>query len=245
MQIQIIPTRDDNYSYLFSGTTKDSYYLVDCGEAYPVVDELKRLGIERVSLLVTHGHCDHVDGIEGLSKEVVVCERIGWVEPSPSFLIGGYRCDIRKAQGHARDHLLFYFPDEKVLFSGDVLFAAGCGRLFSGTADEAYPSFEWIRSLPEDTKIYCGHEYTLGCLKFAAFMEPDNKAIQQRVIKVKALREQGRPTLPTTLAEELLTNPFLRWDAPELLATLKEKLGRVIEPGLEGFRETRALKDLF
>ena len=160
-------------------------------------------------------------------------------------MIGGYLCEIREAKGHADDHLLFYFPSEKVLFSGDVLFAAGCGKLFSGTADEAYPSFEWIRSLPEETKIFCGHEYTLSCLKFAAFMEPKSEAIQERIVQVEALRGKGEPTVPTTLKEELATNPFLRWDAPELLATLKEKLGRVVEPGLEAFRETRRLKDVF
>lgn len=143
--------------------------------------------------------------------------------------------------GHTTTHVAFYLPDEGWLFSGDTLFGAGCGRIFEGTPEQMLHSLQKLSKLPDDTKIYCGHEYTQKNLTFALSIEPDNTEVNKRLEKVRALREKNLTTLPSTLEEEKLTNPFLRGDSPDL----KRALHMEGATELEVFTKVRALKDVY
>ncbi len=201
---------------------------MDPGVAAPVIKCLKTQDLQLSSILVTHHHADHTGGIDELLEH----------NPVPVFshatINNAHEIDLPDQHlklkvlhipGHTLDHVAFY--NDEMLFCGDTLFAAGCGRIFEGTAQQMFVALNKLKNLPLTTKVYCGHEYTLANLKFAATIEPDNPAIFERLQKVEQLRDQNLPTLPSTIAEELATNPFLRAHT------------------LEKFIEIRSLKDNF
>lgn len=201
---------------------------MDPGCAAPVIKFLQQQDLQLSSILVTHHHADHTAGIQELLEHNPV--------PVYSFATIGHEAEIDLADqhiklkimhipGHTLDHIAFY--NEQMLFCGDTLFAAGCGRIFEGSAQQMFEALNKLKSLPLSTEIYCGHEYTLANLKFAATMEPENKDIKQRILQVEQLRSQNLPSLPSTMALELATNPFLR------------------VPTLEKFIQIRSLKDNF
>ena len=233
-----IPAFKDNYIWLLRKGV--SAAVVDPGDARPVLEVIEREGLTLTSILITHHHHDHQGGVAGLlahhSAEVFgpAAESItGLTQP----LYGGeticleplgVEFQVFAVPGHTLGHLAFYCSG--ALFCGDTLFGAGCGRLFEGTPRQMYDSLVRLASLPEKTSVYCAHEYTEVNLRFALSIEPDNYQVQQRADEVAAARAKGWATIPSTLALEKATNPFLRCNAPEMLASVQGKVGHALDP---------------
>lgn len=221
ISVTLIPILNDNYAYVLEAENGD-VGIVDPGEAGPVISYLQSKDIKPDVIFATHHHGDHIGGI-GEIQEWHRCKIAGPSRemgriPSMDILLdefsvyhfGGEEITVLETPGHTSGHICIYFPDNKLLFSGDTLFVMGCGRLFEGTAEQMWESFEKITALPDDTKIYCGHEYTLSNAKFGLQVEPQNEQLKARYKEMTALRDQGKPTIPSTLALEKETNVFLR-----------------------------------
>ena len=229
--IVAIPALRDNYIWAIR---KDQYAaVVDPGEAAPVLAFLDAHGLQLNAILCTHRHADHTGGIAEL-REVYNVPVYGRCHPGNPFISHdlhegdrlrldafGLIFDILEIPGHLDDHLAFVAPG--VLFCGDVLFGAGCGRNFEGTLAQLFHSLQRLASLPDDTRVYCAHEYTAANLRFALACEPGNPAVQQRIAEVGRLRSANLPTLPSSIALEKATNPFLRCTQPELIRTLQQR----------------------
>ncbi len=256
MKITALPAFDDNYIWLLDDGREAA--VVDPGEARPVIEHLEARGLTLTAILLTHHHADHTGGAAELAarhglpvhgpasgriKPVTRPVRQGdSVELGP---LGRWR--VMETPGHTLDHIAFHNPDlgGGALFCGDTLFGAGCGRLFEGTPRQMQVSLEAIRALPDDTLIYCGHEYTEDNLRFAARAEPGNAAIRERAALSRAQRARGEPTVPSTLRLEKATNPFLRWDSPELRANVARRLGHAPADDAAMFAAVREWKDAF
>lgn len=226
MEIVRIPVLSDNYAWLIheGGRT----VALDPGEAAPVQAAAAARGWRIDQVWLTHWHPDHVGGAAAIQAEgaemlgpaaeaakIVGLDRL--LGEGDRIALGGAEAEIWSVPGHTAGHIAFHFADRAVIFTGDTLFAMGCGRLFEGTAAQMHANMRRFAALPEDTRVYCGHEYTLSNARFAAVAEPDNAAIAERLAEVTAMREQGEPTVPTTIGWERATNPFLRSvDADEL-----------------------------
>ncbi|MCS6914065.1 MAG: hydroxyacylglutathione hydrolase [Myxococcales bacterium] len=231
MRVLAVPCLSDNYAYLVVPDGQDTALVVDPSEAGPVLAALQRHGLRLGAILCTHHHWDHVGGNEAL------CAHLG---PLPVFghrsdldrgripaqthgLVDGERCavlglivQILHIPGHTLGAVAYYIEPPGVVFTGDTLFLAGCGRLFEGTPAMMHTSLSRLAALPGETRVYCGHEYTLRNLEFAAVVEPDNHEIRWRRSRVQQLRDAGQPSVPGTMAEELRTNPFLRVEQPQV-----------------------------
>jgi hydroxyacylglutathione hydrolase len=255
-----VPQLQDNYAYLAIDPTTGSAGVVDVAEAAPVLDAARRERVEIVAILSTHHHFDRVGGnedlIRGCAPRAVRVygyagdrERIPGItdglEHGQSFELGRLRAEAIFIPAHTRGHLAYYFPEESVVFTGDTLFAGGCGRLFEGDAAQMKGSLERLAQLPDDTRVYCGHEYTQNNLRFAATLEPGNQALQRRRQEVDQLRQVGHPTVPTTIAIEKATNPFLRSQSRELRESLRTRFPDLGEDAVAVFAATRRLKDTF
>lgn len=253
LEIVPLPAFEDNY--IWALRRGDAVAVVDPGDAAPVLDFLDQSGARLCAILVTHHHGDHAGGIadlvarqpvpvygpgreniDGVDHPVTDGDQVVLVELGADF-------EVIEVPGHTRGHVAYY--RRGVLFCGDTLFGAGCGRLFEGTPAQMQASLARLADLPQDTKIYCAHEYTASNLRFAAAVEPDSIAVQRRLERTAALRAEGRPSLPSTLALELETNPFLRWDAPAVIAAAQARLGRMPVDATEVFAAIRAWKNGF
>lgn len=222
--VSLIPAFKDNYIWLLTQGQRAA--VVDPGDAAPVLARLDADGLVLESILITHHHADHQGGVAALverwqpevfapaAESITGCSRP--LNGGERIEVLGQSIDVMAVPGHTLGHLAYRAPG--LLFCGDTLFGAGCGRLFEGTAAQMSASLEAIAALPAQTLIYCAHEYTEMNLRFALAVEPDNPALQQRVAKVAALRAAGRSSVPSTLAEELATNPFLRCAEPVVMA---------------------------
>lgn len=253
LQIEQLPVLSDNYVYLVREPVSGQVAVVDPAEAAPVLAALARLGWPLHFILNTHHHPDHVGG----NAELITatgCKVVGAaadaaripglaipVSAGERFALGQATAEVLEVPGHTRAHIAFWFRDSAALFCGDTLFALGCGRLFEGTAAQMWDSLSQLRALPADTRVYCAHEYTQSNGRFAIHVEPDNAALVARLEEVAALRAAGKPTVPSTLAEECATNPFLRPESTSIQRTL----GLVGAPPAEVLGATRALKDGF
>jgi hydroxyacylglutathione hydrolase len=250
-KITAIPAFQDNYIW---GLSRDGEAaLVDPGEAAPALAWLCRERLSLKHVLITHHHRDHQGGVPGLLErfpDIAVfgpgLESItGLTHP----LAGGERLRILETEinvlpvaGHTRGHVAYLAKD--ALFCGDTLFGAGCGRLFEGTPAQMFAALARIAALPDATRIFCAHEYTLENLRFAAMIEPDNAAIQERVKTSERLRQAGQATVPSTLALEKASNPFLRYMAPAVQAKIRESYPGVLAPE-QVFEALRAWRDAF
>lgn len=243
MRVEIVPCLSDNYAYILHQPGSKDAVVVDASEAEPVERALQALGLDLRAILSTHHHPDHVGGNEALLEKHPGIEIFGFksdsgripglsraLDDDQAFEAGGFEFRPLHIPGHTLGAVAY--ASEDAVFTGDTLFVAGCGRLFEGTAEQMYDSLnQRLARLPDATKVYCGHEYTAKNLEFAAHMEPGNAAIQEKAARVRALRAEGRPSVPSTIAEERATNPFMRCDSPEILRRVAQDLAGDRSPG--------------
>ena len=222
MQIEAIKAFSDNYIWLLHDNGKA--WVVDPGDAQPVIAALEHKGLDLEGIIITHHHFDHTGGVEQLSRNfpaVVVTgpESAHFTDTTRAMHEGdtlealGCTFSVIEVPGHTLDHIAYYCSDSpvgEVLLCGDTLFAGGCGRVFEGTAPMMRASLSKLAILPETTKVYCAHEYTLANLSFAAVVEPSNNALIMRIQHCRRLREENKATVPSTIGDELTTNPFMR-----------------------------------
>jgi hydroxyacylglutathione hydrolase len=221
INIELIPAFTDNYIFALT-LNNGQIAVIDPGDAAPVLSYLKGNDLELAYILLTHHHDDHIGGTEELRAAFPDALIIGHekdeqrlpalgeaVNDGDKFTIGDTDFDVIETAGHTIGHICYHLPLEQTLFVGDTLFVMGCGRLFEGSAAQMYASLEKISALDDDTQIYCAHEYSLANAAFALHAFPDNDEIKSALFFVEALREDGIPTVPTTLKAEKLSNPFL------------------------------------
>ena len=254
IQISALPAFTDNYIWLLQEPQSRRCAVVDPGDAAPVLAWLKQNpGWTLSDILVTHHHHDHVDGVEALKRvsgatvygpahETIPARDVA-LQDNQRISVLGWDFAVYAVPGHTLGHIAFYHPG--VLFCGDTLFAAGCGRLFEGTPAQMHASLQRLAALPADTRVYCTHEYTQSNLRFAQAVEPDNADIAERVENVNRLRARGEITLPSNLALEKRTNPFLRTAETSVKQKADERNGRDNRSGAEVFASLRAWKDKF
>ncbi|WP_282358153.1 hydroxyacylglutathione hydrolase [Pseudomonas sp. PS01303] len=254
IQISALPAFTDNYIWLLQDHRSQRCAVVDPGDAAPVEAWLDAHPDWVLSdILITHHHHDHVGGVErlkhisgatvyGPASENIPARDVA-LKDSDTASVLGWEFDVYAVPGHTLGHIAYYHHG--LLFCGDTLFAAGCGRLFEGTPDQMHHSLSRLAALPEDTLVYCTHEYTLSNLKFAAAVEPTNADIAARLEKVTQQRQNGVMTLPSTLALEKLTNPFLRTGETLVKQKVDERAGAQNRAPSEVFAALRAWKDKF
>lgn len=253
LNVTAIPALGDNYIWLLA-TGGTSCAVVDPGEAQPVLDTLAALGLELRYILLTHHHYDHVDGVPGLLERTdavvygpaddrlhvvdTVCREGEEIHLHEL----GVRFRVLEIPAHTRSHIAFF--GHGALFCGDTLFSVGCGRLFEGTASDMQQALDKLADLPPATRVYCAHEYTQSNCAFALAVEPHNPALIERAREVAALRAKDENTLPSTLGDELATNPFLRTRVDTVVAAAR-KLDPQARPGDATMAVIRAWKDRF
>ena len=253
LEILTIPCLADNYAFLLRDQATGKVALVDAPESYPIQAALKEKGWKLDMVLLTHHHYDHVDGLPELVEEyhpqVIGAKADAHRLPAldlalnegDTFNLGKSEGQVIDVSGHTIGHIAFHFPTANAVFTADSLMALGCGRLFEGTPEMMWASLSKLAALPSDTIVYSGHEYTASNAKFALTIEPENAALQARVQDITTKRNAGIPTVPSTLAEERATNPFLRAHLPET----KSAVGMVDATDVEVFAAIRKQKDNF
>jgi hydroxyacylglutathione hydrolase len=253
LEIHMFPCLADNYGYLLHDPESGATAAVDTPDAAAISAELDAKGWRLTHVLNTHHHGDHAGGNLELKRRTG-CTIVGpradaaripgldvAVGEGDVVELGAHRAYVFDTPGHTRGHIVYHFAEARAAFVGDTLFALGCGRLFEGTPEQMWTSLRKILAWPDDTRIYCAHEYTQSNARFALTVEPGNPLLKERAAAVARLRAEGKPTVPSTLAEERATNPFLRPHSAELRA----KLGLAAASDVEVFAKTRALKDAF
>ena len=253
MDIEIIPCLNDNYSYLIKDDQTNTVAIIDPSEFGPCDEKINQKYKKLDFILNTHHHFDHVGGNTELKKKysskILGFEKDKKRIPSidvllkddQEFRIGGLNFRTIFIPGHTLGHIAFYLEKEKIVFTGDTLFSLGCGRIFEGTYQQMFDSLNKIKSLPGDTEIYCGHEYTNNNLEFCLKFNPNNNYLKEKEKIIKAKIKDKKPTIPTTIKEEIQTNIFLRYDDLDVKNTLNLKNA----PDLEIFKKLRDLKDNF
>ncbi len=239
----------DNYGVLVHSPRTGETASIDCGDATATLAALNKQQWSLTHIWATHHHADHVAGLAEL-KQHSQCKVTGpagingvdhIVEDGSTFDFAGVRVNTLHTPGHTKDMINYHMPTEKVVFTGDTLFSLGCGRLFEGDANMMWNSLNKLMALPSDTTVYSSHEYTEANAAFAVSVDPKNQALQARVATIKALRAEGRPTVPSLLSEELATNPFLRAADP----LMREHLKMQNATDADVFAELRSRKDNF
>lgn len=257
MQVFRIKALSDNYVFLLHDSEQNIAAVVDPAEAQPVLTKLQELNAKLVAIFNTHHHYDHVGANQELIQKFPqltvyggICDK-GRIPGQKVFLKDGDRvqfahrmAEVLFVPGHTRAHIAYYFPPENSvdtgeLFCGDTLFAGGCGRLFEGTPEQMVNSLSKIRTLPNNTRVWCAHEYTLKNLQFAMTVDVENLQLQQRYEEVKALRSRQEATVPSLLGVEKQTNPFLRWEQAALQSATKSS------NFIQTFARLRGMKDRF
>ena len=233
MIVELIPCLEDNYSYLIIDENNNAC-VIDPGEAKPVIDLVERKNINLKYILNTHHHYDHINGNEELKKRynsAVVgyaddVKRIPGinvlVEDNQVWKADNFKAKIIHVPGHTSGHICFHFFNEKIIFTGDTLFSLGCGKLFEGTYKQMFESLNKVKSLPKDTKIYCGHEYTLQNSKFCIKHDPANLNLQNKILEITEKLKKDLPTIPSTIKDEIECNIFLRAKTLESFSKLRD-----------------------
>ena len=253
LEVRQIPTRKDNYVYLIRDRGQGKIGVVDPSDAGPVIAALEEAGWRLTHIINTHHHGDHTGGNLEL-KQKYGCTVVGpradrdripgidvEVGDGDTYKFGDAEARVFDTPGHTRGHITYWFPESKALFCGDTLFALGCGRLFEGTAQQMWTSLSKYRAVPDDTLVYCAHEYTQANARFALTVEADNARLVARAAEIDRLRAAGERTVPSTMGEERATNPFLRADQ----APVARAVGLPPNDPVAVFAEVRARKDKF
>ncbi|HEY3777411.1 MAG TPA: hydroxyacylglutathione hydrolase [Rhizomicrobium sp.] len=253
LEIEPVPCLKDNYAYLLRDRGEDFCAVVDPSESAPVKAALAARGWRLTHILNTHHHPDHTGGNSALKTEfgatVVGPEKdraripaldVG-VEEGSRFALGSHSAQVLEIPAHTRAHIAFAFEADEAVFTGDTLFAMGCGRLFEGTPAMMWASLSRLAKLADSMRVYCGHEYTLNNGRFALTLEPDNSDLKTRMGDVERLRTDGQPTIPSTIDLEKRTNPFLRPHSAEIRRTMNMPDASDVDV----FAEMRARKDRF
>ena len=227
-----IPALSDNYIWMFRDPASGSVAVVDPGQDAPALAAAAERGWAITHILNTHWHPDHTGGNAGINaatgapiiapaeaEKVSAVDRV--IAEGDRVSVGELVAEVWDIPAHTAGHVALYFEAAKMIFTGDTLFAMGCGRLFEGTAEQMFANMQRFAALPDDVRIYCGHEYTLANARFANHVEPDSAAVSLRLVKVAQMREKGEVTLPTTIGEEKATNPFMRAGSVAELARLR------------------------
>jgi len=265
LKVIAIPAFADNYIWCIINEQSQQAIVIDPGCSKSVLDFLHSQALELIAILITHHHPDHIGGVADLKSQTGALV-FGFSDAGPkdskltfidqdyiegnSFSLFGTKFQIIEVPGHTLDHIAFYSAQDKThntpwLFCGDTLFSGGCGRLFEGSASQMHHSLGKFSSLPNESEVYCAHEYTLSNLEFAASLMPNNEALQVYREECKAKRAKSELTLPSTIGLELKINPFLRTNDPELIRSLQTKNKNIAPDTLSIFAATRRAKDLF
>jgi hydroxyacylglutathione hydrolase len=251
LDVVLLPCLSDNYCVLLHAPESGETAAIDAPDAGAIRVALSERNWRLNEIFVTHHHTDHTAGIaelKGLYGARVTgpeaeADRIpGLTRPvaeGSRFDFAGHPIEVIETPGHTLGHITYYLPDDDLAFTGDTLFSLGCGRIFEGDPQMMWESVSKIAALPGDTRVYCGHEYTLSNARFAATVEPENEALKARIAEVEALRAEGKPTLPTTIDVEKATNPFLRPQSP----MIRNQLGMQMARDWEVFAQLRQLKN--
>jgi hydroxyacylglutathione hydrolase len=234
-----VPVLHDNYVWLIHDAERGETAAVDPSVGPPTMEAIEARGWRLTQVLNTHWHPDHTGGNQAIHEatgapvtgpeevtRVYQPDRI--VSEGDRIRVGAWEAEVWEIPAHTAGHIAFYFKEAKAVFVGDTLFAMGCGRLFEGTAAQMHANLQRLAALPEDVRVYCGHEYTLANARFAVTVEPDNRALGDRLVRIESARERNEVTLPTTIGEERATNPFMRARNAEEFArlrTLKDSFG--------------------
>ena len=234
-EIRLFPCLTDNFGALIHDPATRATASIDAPEAGPIVKALEQEGWQLTDILITHHHHDHVGGVAAL-KQKYNCRVVAPHDNSTRIAnvdlrvangdvvkVGGLLARVLETPGHTLDHISYVFDNEKTVFAADTLFSIGCGRVIEGTHPMMWDSLLKLRALPDDFKLYCGHEYTAANIKFALTVEPDNAALKARAGEVTRLRAANKPTVPTLMGEEKKANVFLRADDPSIAAKLHMK----------------------
>lgn len=249
-----IPALTDNYIWMIVDDAGETAWVVDPGDASPVIHVLNQYGLSLAGILITHHHADHCGGVPALlhysagipvfgshkSPNPHISHRL---QESDEIVSTAFQFKVIEIPGHTLDHIAYY--GNNCLFSGDTLFSAGCGRIFEGTAQMMWDSLDKLEQLDGETELYCGHEYTLANLMFAQYVEPNNLAIQKKIEQVKHRLSEGKSTLPSLLSEEKSINPFLRCRVPDIICAVEKYAGKKLKNGVEVFAYLRELKNNF
>jgi hydroxyacylglutathione hydrolase len=252
-ETKLFMCRKDNYGVLLHDPASGATAAIDAPEAAPIEAALKATGWRLTDILVTHHHADHTDGIVEL-KQKHKCRVVApqaeagkipavdeTVREGDTVKVGALSANVIETPGHTAGHITFHFGADKLAFAGDTLFSIGCGRVIEGTPEMMWESLLKLRKLPGDTRVYCGHEYTLANIKFAQIIEPDNAALKARAVEAQKQIADGAFTIPTTIDEENAANVFLRADVPAVAAAV----GLAGKPAAQVFAEVRARKNKF
>lgn len=254
LSVELIPAFEDNYIFLLRTAGSDDVGIVDAGDAQPVIAELERQGLTLTHIFNTHHHPDHIGGNEALRARYPDVRIVGprsetgripgidqTVGEGDLVPFGAISFKVLEVPGHTTGHIAYWSDQGQAVFCGDTLFVMGCGRMFEGTPPQFWSSLNKLKWLPSVTRVYCAHEYTQGNARFTLSVDPDNPAVVQRVEEINRLRAQGKPTVPSTIALENETNPFLRADDP----VIARNVGLAGEDPVAVFAEVRRRKDRF
>lgn len=251
LDVVLLPCLSDNYCVLLHAPESGETAAIDAPDAGAIRAALSERNWRLNEIFVTHHHTDHTAGIAELKGHYgarvtgpeAEADRISGltraVAGGAHFDFSGHPIEVIETPGHTLGHVTYYLPDDGIAFTGDTLFSLGCGRIFEGEPQMMWESVSKIAALPGDTRIYCGHEYTLSNARFAATVEPENEALTSRIAEVEALRAEGKPTLPTTIDVEKATNPFLRPQS----RMIRARLGMEGAADWQVFAQLRQLKN--
>ncbi|OMH29499.1 hydroxyacylglutathione hydrolase [Motiliproteus sp. MSK22-1] len=266
LTVNAIPAFQDNYIWMLSIADNNKVFVIDPGDATPVLEKLKENDLKLEGILITHHHADHTGGVDTLRKfsDIPVygpseSPYAGITHPlkdGDSCKVLGHSLSVKAVPGHTLDHICYYYDGTQAeqavpqahkpqLFCGDTLFLAGCGRLFEGSAKQMMAAMRFFKQLPDNTEVYCTHEYSMANLAFAKAVEPQNEAVQATINRCKSLREQRIPTIPTNIQQEKLINPFLRTASESVQLAANHHAGRTLNNEQEVFAVIRQWKDEF